>query len=173
MVKQHQIFVLLILLLLLIWSGSNVLADSDDEFEEDEILEEVGELFGWGIVVFGVAAGLLFPLRRYSKTLLQRFPSIRDWFRKVLRNLAKLHPFIGLIALSLALVHGIIMFIDEGELGFREWIGVAAFILLAIAGVYGWNLLKKKKKNVREQRKTHIMFIVAVIILATIHIALS
>ncbi len=161
----------LLIFFILLFASGQVYADKDDD-DRYEVLEDVGEMIGWGIVAMGVAAGSLFPLRRYFYAIVVRMPSIRDKYRKGLRFLAKLHPLIGSISLSLSIVHGLLMYINEGELGGTEWLGIIAVVLLALASSFGIQL-SKKKKNFKQVRKYHIMLLLLVAVLAGVHIALD
>lgn len=172
---QHKKRFLLLVIFILLMGTGLAIADQDDHYKKDKdqsITKQIGGVLGWGTVIFGVIAGMLFPLRRYSKLILQRYPSIRDQFRKGLRLLANYHPLTGLLALALSIGHGILMYIHEGELGAREWIGTFAVGLIIIAAIFGYRLYQKKK-NLKELRKAHITFILIAAFLAAIHILLS
>ena len=47
------------------------------EKEGDEGLEEIGEVVGWGSVLVLGAAGLIFPARRLTKTVISTLPTIK------------------------------------------------------------------------------------------------
>lgn len=147
--------------------------DYDGESHEDgnEWLEEIGEAMGWGTVGLAVGAGMLYPVRRFSKRVNKSFPNSKKEMAKFSRSFGKIHMPIGITAVLLSILHGVLMYLDEEALEANEWLGIITsgfFILAAFIGVGLW-----KNKRLRFLRKTHIGLLIVATIIAIIHIAVS
>ena len=79
--------------------------------------------------------------------------------------------FIGIVALALSLFHGVAMYLSEGALEIEGIIGLGAFILMMIAGVFGTVLFKNKK--VKSLRTTHAVLMAITLLIGFIHIIIS
>lgn len=180
--KILQLVVIVIVITNFILSSNNSVA-ADDDFDEkyehdyrydhknkheDERYEEIGELIGWCIVFVAGAAGLLFPMRRTMKSTITAFPKSKQFYRSIVSFLGKYHIFLGVTALILGLVHGVLMYLYEGKLDDEGITGLVSVLLVIIAAVNG-AALSKNRKNKRF-RTLHIVFVTLGIVLAAIHI---
>lgn len=156
-----------------------VSADDDREFEhhetkwdkEDKGIEEIGQLVGWGSIFVIGAAGLIFPMRRLTKTVMNNFPSMKQFYFSSTKFLGKYHIYIGIIALLLSIGHGLLMYLSEGELEIEGLVGLGAVILMIVAGIVGGILYKNKKmKNLRFAHKVLMAF---TIIVGVLHVLIS
>ena len=164
-------------MVLYVTSNEVVFADDDEEYEhhdrkeggEDEGLEEIGEMVGWGSVFVIGAAGLIYPTRRLTKSVITNFPSMKQLYLSVTKFLGKYHIYIGIIALLLSIGHGILMYLSEGELESEGIVGLGAVILMIVAGIVGAILYKNKK--VKNLRFVHTMLMLfAIIVGLLLHI---
>ncbi|WP_066172233.1 hypothetical protein [Bacillus marinisedimentorum] len=153
----------------------NALADGDDheseENDKEEWLEEAGELLGVAGAAAGVGAALLFPLKRTSPFLRKKVPSAKRWISTGLKLLLKYHIMIGLAALILTVLHGAGMYISEGELGPREWLGAVSIALIAAGSAFGFILNGNKKQQLI--RTIHMIILGSAGLFAAIHILLA
>lgn len=141
------------------------------EGEEDEGLEDIGETVGWGTVVAMGVAGLIFPLRRVMKKIITNYPVLKNSFIAISKFLGKNHVLIGIFALVLSGVHGVLMYLSEGQLESEGIIGLAAAVLMVVAGIFGAILLKNKK--VKSYRLTHTLLIAFAFLFGLVHIFTS
>lgn len=161
--------------------GNNVYAEENEKYEEHEddhgeydegeennSLKEIGGMVGWGTVVSMGAAGLIFPMRRSTKSVITRFPSYKQMYLSFTKFIGKYHLFIGIAALALGGLHGVTMFLSEGELEGRGLIGLTAVIFMVLAAIVGSILAKNKK--IRNIRRLHSILILTSIIVVFIHI---
>lgn len=128
--------------------------DNETEFHEQyekdkektEAAEEGGKLLGLGAVAAALSAGVLLPLRRQANLIIKIFPNAKTFFISLLKTLAKWHMLIGVVAFALTLAHGVFMYFSKNELEIREYVGIAATILMGIAAIFGV-ILSKNKTN--------------------------
>jgi hypothetical protein len=164
-------------------TGSNqVLADDDDgekyeyykdgyeggENDDDGPYEDLGKTVGWGTVVAMGAAAVIFPVRRSMKSVITNFPGAKSIFISFSKFLGKYHIFIGVTALALSIVHGVTMYLNEGELESEGLIGLGSVAFMTLAGILGAVLTKKKKS--KSLRTTHTILIAFAIIIGIVHI---
>lgn len=145
--------------------------DHDDEHDENEALEEGGELLGWGTVIAIGGAGALMPLRRGSRRLIKKFPNAKGKIISTLKLLGKSHIWIGTLALLLSSIHGVIMYLNEREFGFDEISGIISVGLMAIAAIFGVLLLKNKGS--KQYRSIHFGFLIVAVILGAVHVLIA
>ncbi|NSL50854.1 hypothetical protein [Calidifontibacillus erzurumensis] len=107
------------------------------EHKKEDAIEEGGELLGWGAVIAVAGAGIILPLRRSSRSLMTKFPNTKKLLQSALKLFGKTHIFIGALAITLSVVHGLIMFVHEEEFGFREVAGTTSIGLMSIAAIFG------------------------------------
>lgn len=139
-----------------------------DEHEEEEGMEEGGKLLGWGTIVAMGGAVVLLPLRRNASKLMKAFPNEKNVIKSILKFFSKIHIWIGIVALGLSGVHGILLFLHEGEFESDVVLGILSFSLMVIAAIFGVKLAKNKSlKNIRS---IHIGLVVGVILIAAVHI---
>lgn len=183
--KYLKLFMALIFLFTLTYT-SGYSAFADDDFEkhnehyewgndkkesEDELYEELGEMIGWGTVItFGVA-GLIFPMRRLTKWMITTFPTVKQMYISMTKFLGKYHILIGIAAIILSFCHGIIMYINEGELEVEGISGLGSVMLLIMASIIGVILFENKK--VKSLRTTHTIFITFSMVIGLFHIFIS
>lgn len=141
------------------------------EREEDGPLKEGGELLGWGTVIAIGGAGALMPLRRSSRSLIKKFPNAKGRIISTLKLVGKSHIWIGAIAILLSSIHGVLMYINEGEFGFREIAGTVSVGLMAIAAVFGVLLLKNKGNN--QFRSIHFGFLIVAVLIGAVHVLIA
>lgn len=142
-----------------------------DEHEENEALEEGGELLGWGTVIAIGGAGALMPLRRGSRSLIKKFPNAKGRIISTLKLLGKSHIWIGTLAILLSSIHGVIMYLNEREFGFDEISGIISVGLMAIASIFGALLLKNKGN--KQFRSIHFGFLIVAVIIGAVHVLIS
>lgn len=136
--------------------------------EEDEGMEEGGELLGWGTVAAMGGAVVLLPLRRNASKLMKAFPQEKNMIKSILKFFSNTHIWIGIVALGLSGVHGTLLFLHEGEFEFDIVLGILSFSLMIIAALFGMKLAKNKSlKNIRS---IHIGLLAGAIIIAAVHI---
>jgi hypothetical protein len=170
------------------FNGGN-LAFADDDFDDkyenheeggdyehgdggkDGEFEEIGETVGWGTVIAMGAAGLIFPIRRSAKTIIKSYPESKNVYLSISKFFGKYHILIGIAALALAIFHGTMMFLSEGELEGEGIVGLGSGVLMAIAGILGIFLFKNKK--LKNLRTTHTILIAFAIGIGLIHIFAS
>ncbi|MGJ7034848.1 hypothetical protein [Anoxybacillus eryuanensis] len=158
-------------------SSNIVFADDETKFHEqygeseEEVFEEVGEMLGWGAIMIASFSGILFPFRRQASHLSKMFPKGKSLVTFTLRMLGKWHVRAGIVAFLLMLSHGGLMYISEEELGIREYVGGIATMLIAMATLVGFILLKQRRNNV--VRVAHISLLSIAGILTAVHILLS
>ncbi len=175
---KRKLLMILFLIFLSLFSGYVVFADDDDhdryrEHEEEEWTEEAGETLGWGAIAFAGGAGLLFPLRRGYPRIVKFITDkqLKKRLSMLLKWVAKWHVPAGILALMIASVHGITMFLAEGELEGEGILGLAGLILMILAGLFGAYLTRKKQA--RRVRNIHIGLLLSAGLLILIHIAAS
>lgn len=159
--------------------GSRVSADNDHEEryehhegrEDDDSFEDIGQIAGWGTVMAMGAAGLIFPIRRSMKSVIKNLPPAKKLFISLSMFFGKYHIVAGVLALALGVFHGVTMYLSEGELEGEGIIGLAAVILMAIVGILGTILFKKKK--LKTLRTAHITLITLAIVVGLVHIFAS
>lgn len=174
----------LLLLIVLSFAAQPSFADDDhhkyrtgefyndhDEHDENEALEEGGELLGWGTVIAIGGAGALMPLRRGSRSLIKKFPNAKGRIISTLKLLGKSHIWIGTLAILLSSIHGVLMYLNEREFGFDEISGIISVGLMAIAAVFGILLLKNKGS--KQFRSIHFGFLIVAVIIGTVHVLIS
>lgn len=119
----------------------------ENEKEGNEAFEEIGEVTGWGSIVFAVGAGLLFPMRKWLfKILSNTLGKVQS--AKIFKFIRKIHIPIGLISIGIGAAHGVLMYISEDELEIRDWIGMGGIGFMLIAMIFGFFMMKKKQKTV-------------------------
>ena len=133
--------------------------------------EEIGEMVGWGTVVAMGAAGILFPIRKSAKWIIKNYPESKNIYISISKFFGKYHLLIGIIALALSIFHGVAMYLSEGRLEGQGIIGLGAFILMVIAGIFGTVLFKNKK--VKSLRTTHTILIAFALLTGFVHIITS
>ena len=139
--------------------------------DENEALEEGGELLGWGTVIAIGGAGALMPLRRGSRSIIKKFPNAKSGIISALKFLGKSHIWIGALALILSSVHGVMMYFNEREFGFDEISGTISVGLMAIAAVFG--VLLMKNKGSKQYRSFHFAFLIVAVIIGAVHVLIS
>ena len=145
--------------------------DYNDEHDENEALEEGGELLGWGTVIAIGGASVLMPLRRGSRSLIKKFPNAKSGIISTLRLVGKSHIWIGALAIILSIIHGVMMYINEREFGFDEISGTISVGLMAIAAVFG--VLLMKNKGSKQYRSFHFAFLIVAVIIGAVHVLIS
>jgi hypothetical protein len=153
---------------------------ADDDFEEkyeyhgedreEEAYENIGEMAGWGTVLTMGAAGILFPIRKSAKWILTNVPEVKSIFISISKFFGKYHLFIGIVALTLSLFHGVAMYLSEG-LEIEGMIGLGALILMVLASIFGTVLFKNKK--VKSLRTTHTVLMAITLLIGFVHIVTS
>lgn len=138
---------------------------------KDGPYEDIGELVGWGTVIAMGAAVLILPLRRSMKQVISHLPSTKNIFISISRFFGKYHIYIGVSALALSIIHGAIMYLNEGRLKDEGIIGLGAVIAMAIAGILG-TILSKNKKSI-SLRTTHTIFMIFALLIGIGHIFIS
>lgn len=158
-----------------VWADDNINDDDHSkhgeygEFgEENELFEEGGDVLGWGTIVLAGLAGVLFPLRRSGKHIRKKFPNMKNSLVKLMKFFGKWHIVFGVLALLGGATHGVLMYLDEGELGLRELLGVGGVALVSLAAVLGIFLARNKK--LKTLRSAHILLISTAAILAAVHV---
>lgn len=145
--------------------------DDDDEGIFGEAFEEVGEALGWGSIILAGVAALLFPVRRIIRISSIREQVGMDKLRTGVRWLQAWHLPAGILALIIAAVHGIIQFLDEGELELREWLGIGGIALVLLAAIIGF--IMKGRRVTSSLRRTHVTILIAAGALVAFHLLLS
>lgn len=136
--------------------------------EDDGPYEEVGKMLGWGTAAAMGVAGVFFPMRRSMKWTIAQWPSAKSSVISLTKFFGKIHVPLGIIALAISIVHGVTMFISEGELDDDGIIGLASIIFMAIAVIFGATLLKNKKS--KTVRTMHISLIGLALLIGVFHI---
>ncbi|HHY74857.1 MAG TPA: hypothetical protein GX497_16840 [Bacillus bacterium] len=139
--------------------------------EKDGLLEEGGELLGWGTVIAIGGAGLIMPLRRGSRSLIKKFPNTKNTIISALKLVGKSHLWIGSLAILLGAIHGVLMYIDEGEFGFEGVTGTISVGLMAIAAIFGALLMKKRGNN--QLRSIHLGFLIVAVLIGAVHVLIA
>ncbi len=178
--KMLFISILVIMTINYVTTASN-LVYADDDFEKyhenhegvkgEDSYEDIGEAVGWGTVITMIIAGLIYPIRRSMKLVITNFPGLKKMYISISRFFGKYHIFIGIIALVLSIIHGIFMYLSDGELESEGIIGLGAVGLIVIASIVGSVLFKNKK--VKSLRTTHTILIVLAFLVGAIHIFVS
>lgn len=158
---------------------NSVFADDDvekyerhgEEHDEDELDEELGEFLGWTAIVTLGTAGLIFPIRRLTKSVITNFPAFKTGYITIAKFFGKYHITIGILALILSTVHGITMYVSEGELETEGIIGLGSGILMVVASIVGAVLSKNKK--LKSVRTTHTILITFTLFAVILHVAIS
>ncbi len=190
-----SILVVLLLLLIPLFVAQTSFADDDDhdeyksgeyfnggydeqdreygegDHDENEALKEGGELLGWGTVIAIGGAGALMPLRRSSRSLIKKFPNAKSGIVSLLKLLGKSHIWIGALAILLSSIHGVLMYLNEGEFGFREISGTISVGLMAIAAIFGVRLIKNKGNQ--QFRSIHFGFLIVAVIIGAVHVLIA
>lgn len=139
--------------------------------DDDGPLKEGGELLGWGTVIAIGGAGVLMPLRRSSRSLIKKFPNAKAGIISSLKFVGKSHIWIGALALVLSSVHGVLMYLNEGEFGFREISGTISVGLMAIAAIFG--VLLMKNKGNQQFRSIHFGFLIVAVLIGAVHVLIA
>ncbi|MBY0124346.1 hypothetical protein [Bacillus sp. S/N-304-OC-R1] len=140
----------------------------DKHHDANHQLKEAGGLVGWGAVVGIGLAGALFPIRRSSKVVIKKVPSVKNLVITTSRLLGKYHVHLGILVIILTIIHGIAMYIGKGELGIQGVIGLMSFVLLMTASIIGGFLIKNKKS--KSFRKAHMVLVILFILVGAVHI---
>ncbi|WP_062200229.1 hypothetical protein [Massilibacterium senegalense] len=149
-----------------------VFADDDEYYEEHEqegpkVVKETGEILGFGGIAFAIAAGLLLPVR----VVIKRSKNARTKLGNVHKFLTGGHTVFGFLAIIAMALHGVMMFLYEQELTFREYIGLGGLGLFVLAAIFG-NVLSKKLAN-KGLRTTHMIIALSALLLGGIHVLIS
>lgn len=149
-----------------------VFADDDEYYENHEArgaesIEGTGEILGFFGAFFAVLAGLLFPVRIWIK----RSKESRKKLGKLHSFLTNGHMAFGFLAIICLALHGVMMFLIEQSLTFREYIGLSGLGLFIVAAIFG-NILSKKIAN-KGLRTVHMLIALSALGLGFIHILLS
>ncbi|WP_010677692.1 hypothetical protein [Bacillus timonensis] len=157
--------------------GNNIVSaehDFDETYEhhddEDGIYEDLGKTIGWGTVITLGASGFLFPIRRSMKWLITNYPKSKKTFISTSKLFGKYHILMGILALALSVIHGITMYISEGELEGDGVIGLIGVILMIVASIFG--LILSKHKKGKGLRNTHMGLIAFTLLVVFVHIIL-
>lgn len=119
----------------------------EDDDENEGPFEEIGEVAGWGSIAMAVGAGLLFPMRKwFFKMLSTTIGKVQS--AKIFKFVRKIHTPIGLLSIGIGAAHGVFMYISEGQLEIRDWIGISGIGFMFIAMIFGFLMMKKKQKTV-------------------------
>lgn len=145
--------------------------EGDHEEGDDGPYEDIGKTVGWGSVIAMGTAALIFPLRRSMKKIITNFPGAKNIFISISKFMGKYHIMIGIIALALSIIHGVTMYLSEGELESEGMIGLGSVLLIVIAGTIGAVLFKNKKA--KSLRTTHSVLIALGILIGFVHIIAS
>ncbi|MGJ7922675.1 hypothetical protein [Neobacillus sp. LXY-4] len=140
----------------------------DEDDEKEGPFEEFGKMVGWGTAISMGAAGILLPVRRTTKTIVKKAPSAKKFVLTLSQFLGKRHVFFGIIALGLSLLHGVFMFLSEGELEGEAISGIGSVLFMSIAAGFGFALLKNKKT--KRVRTVHITLLGITVLLGMFHI---
>jgi len=140
------------------------------QYEEGRY-EDLGELIGWCAFIGIGAAGMIFPIRTFLKSVIRTFPQSKGLYLYVAKLIGRYHILFGTMALLLGIGHGIIMYFNEGELENEGIIGLIAIILLSITAIIGMNLFNYRKN--RSLRTIHISIAALSVITGGIHIFIS
>lgn len=143
----------------------------EGEHEKEGPYEEGGKLLGWGTVIAIGGAGVLMPLRRGSRNLIKKFPNAKDGIISALKLVSKSHVWIGVTALSLSIIHGVLMYLNEGEFGFREIAGTISVGLMAVAAIFG--VLLVKNKGNQQFRSIHFGFLIVAVLIGAVHVLIA
>ncbi|MDR4887791.1 hypothetical protein RGU12_09560 [Fredinandcohnia sp. QZ13] len=138
--------------------------------DEDGIYEDVGKAVGWGTAITLGAAGFIFPIRRSMKWLISNYPKSKKTFISTSKFFGKYHILIGILALALSIIHGVTMYVSEGELESDGIIGLVAVVLMIVASLFGLILSKNKKE--KKLRNTHMTLIAFTLFIVFVHIIL-
>lgn len=160
----------------------NNLVSADDDYEEkyethedkddgEEAYEDLGETVGWGTIIAMGTAGLIFPIRRSSKSIITNYPKSKKAVLSISKFVGKYHLFIGTIALTMGIIHGVTMYLSEGNLESEGIIGLGAFLLMMLAAFFGTILFKNKK--MKSLRTIHTALIAVTFLVGFIHIISS
>ncbi|RFB15270.1 hypothetical protein DZB84_12730 [Bacillus sp. HNG] len=148
--------------------------DFDERYEhhddEEGKYEDVSKAVGWGTVITLGAAGFIFPIRRSMKWLISNYPKSKKTFISTSKFFGKYHISIGILALALSIIHGITMYVSEGELEGDGIIGLVAVLLMLVASLFG--LILSKNKKGKSLRNTHMTLIALTLFIVFVHIIL-
>ncbi|MFB6465570.1 hypothetical protein ACE38V_02000 [Cytobacillus sp. Hz8] len=142
--------------------------DYQGDHEKEGPIEEIGKMIGWGTAIAMGFAALLYPFRRSLKTLISQFSKWKNTFISFGKFITKNHVLIGLIALTLSILHGALMFLKEGELEGEGIIGLGSVLFIVLAAILGSKLMQNKKS--KRLRTIHMVFISFALFLAITHI---
>lgn len=158
------------------------LASADDDFEnhqnyyeshhdDESPYEEVAGLIGWGTVIFLGAAGAIFPIRRFTKMVITYFPKFKKSYVFMVKKLGKYHLFIGLFALLLGTVHGILLYVSEWKLDSEGVTGLIVLLAMVVASIVGMVLTNNRK--MKSLRTAHVILVVVIVLAGMFHIVIS
>ncbi|WP_338449586.1 hypothetical protein R4Z09_25990 [Niallia oryzisoli] len=139
--------------------------------EDEGSYEEIGKMAGWRTAILMGSAGLLLPIRRSTKVIIKTLPSAKQLIISFSKTLGKSHIMIGILVLAAILAHGILMFINEGELELEGMIGLGSIIFMAVAALLGVYLAKNK--STRKVRTIHTTLMVLACLIGVFHIFIS
>ena len=139
--------------------------------EEKMLIEEIGEMVGWGTVIAMGAAGVLFPIRKSAKWILTNYPEVEKYFY----SLSKFFREISFVdwnnCFSFKSISWNCYVSKRRRLEREGIIGIAALIFMVIAAIFGTVLFKNKK--VKSLRTTHTILITFTLIIGFVHIITS
>ncbi|WP_342543986.1 hypothetical protein [Lysinibacillus sp. FSL K6-4013] len=138
---------------------------------EEGRYEDLGELIGWCTFIGIGAAGMIFPIRTFLKSVTRTFPQSKGLYLSVAKLIGRYHILFGTMALLLGIGHGLIMYFNEGELENEGIMGLIVIILLLITAIIGTNLFNNRKN--RSLRTIHMTIAAISVITGGIHIFIS
>ncbi|WP_075980714.1 acetate and sugar kinases/Hsc70/actin family protein [Bacillus massilinigeriensis] len=183
--KLLSILMLFAITINLITTESNLVSaegDYEEEYEDhdrhghddegkDGNFEDIGELAGWITIITMGTAGLIFPIRKSTKSVITSFPGAKKTYISISKFLSKYHIYFGIVAMALSIFHGVVMYLNEGELESEGIVGLGAVVLMLIASILGLILYKNKK--VKSLRTTHSTLLGFAILIGLFHIFIS
>lgn len=145
--------------------------DNGRQQHEEGRYEDIGELIGWCTFIGIGAAGMIFPIRTFMKSVIRTIPQSKGLYLSAAKLIGRYHILFGTMALLLGIGHGLIMYFNEGELENEGIIGLIAIILLSITAIAGMNFFNYRKN--RSLRTIHISIAALSVIAGGIHIFIS
>lgn len=145
--------------------------DSEGNRDEDELVEEIGELMGWVAIALAAVPVALYPTKEAIPIVVRRRKGLKKKTMSLLAILKKLHMPVGITVFFIVAWHGVLLFWAEGEFGLVGWIGTVSLLCAVIGGMFGTSFAKKRKA--KSLRSIHIGLLTAAIMMAAIHVLLT
>jgi len=150
--------------------------DDDEDFAKDLAYVSVGLFAATGVTI------IIYQSYKYSRKLLkdegkskELKDNIRNFYLKIRKPLNYIHYLVGFGALTVLLIHGIVLSNKDETMVIIGWITAAVYIFYIISGTIIWLKIKlfwNSKKFIRILNKIHrsMILIIGIVVIHIVHL---